>query len=171
MKCHGENLLTKAFPCCISVIVIRNRRNIQIIDALTGRGRLRCCHVVAFWRTDAMKTTSFSGKICRRALVCALLLAVAILSGCTHIKQQLGQEPENAAPKTNTAPTLLTLSTSTNPKKSSKTLLLTAKYEDLEADLQQGLAAVSINGTEPLTIAFRTVYPSGLLTLSIPITS
>ena len=116
-----------------------------------------------------MKMISFSGKIGRWGMAFALLAIV--LSGCTHIKQQLGQEPENAAPPTNTAPTLSTLSASPNPAAAGKSVILTAKYDDLEADLQQGLAAISINGAEPITIGFRTAYPSGLLTLSVPISS
>jgi len=116
-----------------------------------------------------MKMISFSRKIGRWGMAFALL--AFFLSGCADIKKQLGQEPENVAPPTNTAPTLSTLSASPNPTAAGKAIVLTAKYDDPEADLQQGLAAISINGAEPLTMGFRSVYPSGLLTLSVPITS
>ena len=118
-----------------------------------------------------MKMIFFSGKIDCRGIVGALLFAVVILSGCADIKTQLGQEPENVVPPTNTAPTLSTLSASPNPVGAGKSVILTAKYADLEADLQQGLGAISIDGAEPIAISFRTVYPSGLLTFSVPISS
>ena len=118
-----------------------------------------------------MKMIFFSGKIGGRVIVGALLFAVVILSGCADIKTQLGQEPENVAPLTNTAPTLSTLSASPNPVSAGKSVILTAKYADREADLQQGLGAISIDGAEPIAISFRTIYPSGLLTFSVPISS
>lgn len=124
-----------------------------------------------------MKIISFSAKICRCRIACVLLFSVAMLSGCAWMQEQysgvhakLTGDTENVAPPTNTAPTLSTLSASPNPTVAGKPIVLTVKYEDPEADLQQGLAAISINGAKPLAIAFRTVYPSGLLTLSVPIT-
>ncbi|GAK52487.1 hypothetical protein U14_03738 [Candidatus Moduliflexus flocculans] len=124
-----------------------------------------------------MKMISFSGKRCRCGIVYVLLVAVVMLSGCAWMQEQyssvhakLAGDAGNAAPLTNTAPTLSTVSASPNPTVAGKPIILTAKYDDPEADLQQGLAAISINGAKPLTIAFRTVYPSGLLTLSVPIT-
>ncbi len=125
-----------------------------------------------------MKMTSVSGRICRRGVLFALLLAVAALSGCAQfqeqyawVRTQLAEEPEDAAPKTNTAPVISDLVASPNPAVAGKTVTLTVKYEDREADLLQGLAAISINGAEPITMAFRSTYPSGLLTLSVPISS
>ena len=125
-----------------------------------------------------MQKNAFSGKMFRVGMLCVMLLAVAVFGGCAWLQEEYGgvrsqlmNEPENAAPLTNTAPTLLTLSASPNPVAAGKPVILTAKYDDLEADLTQGLAAVSINGAEPMTLAFRAVYPSGLLTLSVPITS
>ena len=125
-----------------------------------------------------MKMISFSEKICRWGLMCVLFFAVALLNGCawfqeefTNVRASLLEEPENVAPPTNTAPTLAALSASPNPVGAGKSVVLTAKYEDREADLQQGLGAISIDGAEPLAISFRAIYPSGLLTFSVPISS
>ncbi len=125
-----------------------------------------------------MKTTSFSRKITRSGIVCAVMLTVAAFSGCAQfheqyawVRTQLAEEPDDVAPKTNTAPALSKLTASPNPAIAGKAVTLTAKYGDPEADLLQGLAAISINGAEPITMAFRSTYPSGLLTLSVPISS
>jgi hypothetical protein len=87
------------------------------------------------------------------------------LSACIH---QPSQEP---APQIDlgTAPTLSGLSASPNPAESGSAIQLSTNYVDPDSDLHSGLAAISINGGDLSSIAFRSTYPSGLLTLPFTI--
>ncbi|MCP4399157.1 MAG: hypothetical protein GY801_17885, partial [bacterium] len=64
-----------------------------------------------------------------------------------------------------TAPTLSGLSASPNPAESGSVIQLHTTYMDPESDLRSGLAAISVDGENLSSIAFRATYPSGELTL------
>lgn len=94
-------------------------------------------------------------------------LMLLTLSACIH---QPSQEP-SAQTDNGTAPTLSGLSASPNPTKSGRVIQLHTNYVDPDSDLHSGLAAISIDGGNLSSIAFRATYPSGLLTLPLPISA
>ena len=94
---------------------------------------------------------------------CWLLLLT--LSACVH---QPSKE-SSAQVDYGTAPSVSGLSASPNPATSGSLIQLNTNYVDPDSDFQAGLAAVSIDGGDPQTIAFRATYPSGILTLPLSI--
>jgi hypothetical protein len=46
---------------------------------------------------------------------------------------------------------------------------LSSSYVDPDADLQYGVAAVSVNGEDLSRIAFRSTYVSGVLSIPLPV--
>jgi hypothetical protein len=46
---------------------------------------------------------------------------------------------------------------------------VTASYIDPDADLEYGVAAVSVNGGKLSRVAFRSTYISGVLTIPVPV--
>ena len=94
-----------------------------------------------------------------RLSLCSLMLFM--LSACIH--QPSPESMQQADP--GTAPTLSGLSASPNPAKSGSVIQFQTNYVDPDSDLHSGIAAISINGGELSSIAFRSTYPSGVLTL------
>ena len=90
-------------------------------------------------------------------------LSIILFSGCARDRssENLSPEPQDLG----TPPTLSSLTVSPNPTTAGKIVILTTNYIDPNADLHSGLAAVSINGENFSNIAFRSTYPSGILTL------
>lgn len=94
------------------------------------------------------------------ALCCLIVL---LFSGCTTINfpgttPSPGQGPGRA-------PTLSNLTISPNPTVGGRVVHLSTSYLDPDADLEFGVAAVSVNGGKLSRIAFRATYPSGILTI------
>ncbi len=90
-----------------------------------------------------------------------------VLSGCALL-----QPPDMPTPGGQTEgfpPTLSTLSVSPNPTLPGTIVNLTTSYRDPDADLQYGVAAVSVDGGKLSRIAFKTTYPSGILTVPLAV--
>jgi hypothetical protein len=66
-------------------------------------------------------------------------------------------------------PTLSNLSVSPNPTQAGSIVNLTMSYVDPNADLQFGVAAVSVDGGNLSRIAFQSTYISGILTIPVPV--
>jgi hypothetical protein len=58
---------------------------------------------------------------------------------------------------------------SPNPTHAGSIVNLNSSYVDPDADLQYGVAAVSVNGEDLSRIAFRSTYVSGVLSIPLPV--
>jgi hypothetical protein len=94
-------------------------------------------------------------------------MGILLFSGCAWFPHMGGGTPEYPGP--GTAPTLSALSVSPNPANPGSIVNLSASYVDPDADLQYGVAAVTVNGENLSRIAFRSTYVSGVLTIPLPI--
>ncbi|GAK60385.1 hypothetical protein U27_00276 [Candidatus Vecturithrix granuli] len=103
-------------------------------------------------------------RSCYVFLCCLIALAVC---GCTGIGLP-GTSPSTGQ-TSGTAPTLSNLTISPNPTNVGNIINLTAMYLDPDADLGFGVAAVSVDGESLSRIAFRTTYPSGMLTIPMAV--
>lgn len=111
-------------------------------------------------------------NVCRRILqilvyMCLCGLGMALLSGCSLYQFPGGSAPNEQGP--GSPPTLSNLSVSPNPTHPGSIVNLTASYIDPDADLEYGVAAVSVNGGKLSRIAFRSTYISGILTIPVPV--
>ena len=98
---------------------------------------------------------------------CLICLGMMIVSGCSRFPFPGGGKPGyNGAGST---PTLSGLSVSPNPTVPGSIVNLTTSYVDADADLQYGVAAVSVDGENLSRIAFRATYVSGWLTIPVPV--
>ena len=68
-------------------------------------------------------------------------------------------------------PTLSGLRASPNPSESGRVIQLTTSYVDPDSDFTSGIAAISIDGENPTSTAFRATYPSGVLNLPFVISA
>lgn len=100
-------------------------------------------------------------------LVCVCVLGTMFFSGCTWF--QSPGTPAHGGQGPGTPPTLSNLAVSPNPTYPGSIVNLTTMYADPDADLQSGVAAVSVNGGALSRIAFRTTYPSGTLTIPLAV--
>lgn len=99
--------------------------------------------------------------------VCICCLGTIIFSGCAWLQSSDTYVPggqENGSP-----PTLYSLTVAPNPTCPGNIVNLTASYADRDADLQFGVAAVSVDGGDLSKIAFHTTYPSGMLTIPLAV--
>ncbi|PID57536.1 hypothetical protein CSB45_06830 [candidate division KSB3 bacterium] len=94
--------------------------------------------------------------------LCCLLICV--LAACSH---RFLQEPVRV--DYGSAPTLSGLQATPNPAQRGGVIQLCTTYVDPDSDLHTGLAAISVDGGEPQSLAFRATYPSGVLTLPFSI--
>ena len=111
-------------------------------------------------------------KVCRRVLpimayVCLCSLGMALFSGCGLYQFPGGASPGKLGP--GTPPRLSDLSVSPNPTHPGSIVNLTASYVDPDADLEYGVAAVSVDGGKLSRIAFRSTFISGILTIPVPV--
>lgn len=97
-------------------------------------------------------------------LCCLVALAVC---GCSRINLP-GTSPSTGQ-TSGTSPTLSNLTISPNPTYVGNIVNLTTAYLDPDADLGFGVAAVSVDGKSLSRIAFRTTYPSGMLTIPMAV--
>lgn len=93
--------------------------------------------------------------------VCCLI--VLLFSGCTNMNLP-GTAPSTGSGY-GTPPTLSNFTISPNPTNTGNIVNLNTTYLDPDADLEFGVAAVSVNGGSLSRIAFRATYPSGILTI------
>lgn len=94
-------------------------------------------------------------------------LGIILFSGCT--RYQPPGVPYPGGQGAGIAPTLSNLAVSPNPTSSGAIVNLTVTYSDPDADLQFGVAAVSVDGRELSRIAFHTTYPAGILTIPLAV--
>ena len=103
-----------------------------------------------------------------RAVLCIGCIGIMLLSGCAWLPSSGGgSSPGNPGP--GTPPALSGLSVSPNPTYSGSIVNLSCSYIDPDADLQYGVAAVSVDGESLSRIAFRSTYVSGVLTIPLPV--
>jgi hypothetical protein len=98
---------------------------------------------------------------------CIWCLGMVFLAGCG-----MYQGPETPSPGNQGAgspPTLSNMSVSPNPAQAGSIVNVTASFVDPDADLEYGVAAVSVGGGSLSRIAFRSTYVSGILTIPIPV--
>ncbi len=100
-------------------------------------------------------------RVCCVSLCC--LIALVVSYGCTGI--YLPDTTPSTGQSSGASPTLSNLTASPNPTNTGNVINLTTTYLAPDADLEFGVAAVSINGEGLSRIAFRTTYPSGMLTV------
>ncbi len=98
----------------------------------------------------------------------ACLAAVMLTAGCALYSIEDPVPPDQAT-GAGSPPTLSNLSVSPNPTCAGNIVNLAMSYVDPDADLQFGVAAVSVNGGELSRIAFRATRVSGLLTIPVPV--
>ena len=111
-------------------------------------------------------------KVCRRVLqifvyMCLSSLGMALLSGCAMYQSPGSSSPGGLGP--GSPPTLSNVSVSPNPTYPGSIVNVTASYIDPDADLEYGVAAVSVNGGKLSRVAFRSTYISGILTIPVPV--
>ena len=94
------------------------------------------------------------------ALCCLIVL---LFAGCTSMNLP-GTSP-SPGQGYGTAPTLSGFTISPNPTYAGYIVNLSTTYLDPDADLEFGVAAISVNGGSLSRIAFRASYPSGILTI------
>jgi hypothetical protein len=92
---------------------------------------------------------------------------MALFSGCAMYQSPGGSSPGGLG--LGSPPTLSSVSVSPNPTYPGSIVNLTAAYMDPDADLEYGVAAISVNGGKLSRIAFRSTYISGILTIPIPV--
>ena len=90
-----------------------------------------------------------------------------LFSGCTGY--QYSGTPGYNQPAPASPPTLSNLSVAPNPTCPGSIVNLTVAYVDPDADLQYGVAAVSVDGGDLSRISFRSTYVSGVLTIPLPV--
>jgi hypothetical protein len=95
-------------------------------------------------------------------------VAIMLNAGCALYSIEDPVPPDQAT-GAGSPPTLSNLSVSPNPTCAGNIVNLTVSYVDPDADLQFGVAAVSVNGGELSRIAFRATRVSGLLTIPAPV--
>ena len=61
------------------------------------------------------------------------------------------------------------MSIAPNPAAPGSIVNISARFDDPDADLQYGVAAVSFDGGKLSRMAFRATYVSGILTIPIPV--
>lgn len=91
-------------------------------------------------------------------------VGMAWLAGCAA-----SPYPGYAQRATVSPPTLSDLAVAPNPTYPGGIVNLTVSYVDEAADLERGVAVVSVNGTDLSRIAFRATYVSGVLTIPLPV--
>ena len=111
-------------------------------------------------------------KVCRRVLqmmayMCLCSLGMAFFSGCGLYQFPGGPSPGPQGP--GSPPTLSNVSVSPNPTHPGSIVNVMASYVDPDADLEYGVAAVSVNGGKLSRVAFRSTYISGILTIPVPV--
>lgn len=94
-------------------------------------------------------------------------LIALVVYGCAGINLP-GTSPSTGQ-TTGTSPTLSNLTVSPNPTNVGSIINLSTMYLDPDADLGFGVAAVSVDGKSLSRIAFRTTYPSGMLTIPMAV--
>jgi hypothetical protein len=111
-------------------------------------------------------------KMCRRILQVMLYgwmwcLGMAFFSGCAMYPSSGGYSPGRIGP--GSPPTLSNVYVSPNPTYPGSIVNIMASYVDPDADLEYGVAAVSVNGGKLSRVAFRSTYLSGILTIPVPV--
>lgn len=101
--------------------------------------------------------------LCVYAYIGIFYVSIVLFPGCSS--SRLAEDPAMGQQGYGNAPTLSNLSASPNPTRNGNIVTLTTNYVDPEADLHSGLAAISVNGENLSSVAFRAVYPSGILTM------
>ncbi len=99
--------------------------------------------------------------------VCVWCLGTMFFSGCARFQIPGASVPGGQGH--GMTPTLSNLTVSPNPTYPGSIVNLMASYADSDADLQFGIAAVSVDGGQLSRIAFRTTYPSGILTIPLAV--
>jgi hypothetical protein len=108
-------------------------------------------------------------RIGRNMLSLALCcLGIALLSACAMSPYYSGY-PAASNQSSGSAPTLSNMSVSPNPAAPGSIVHITARFDDRDADLQYGVAAVSFDGGKLSRMSFRATYVSGILTIPIPV--
>ena len=111
-------------------------------------------------------------KVCRRVLqimayVCLCSLGMALFSGCGLYQYPGGTSPGLRG--SGSPPTLSNVLVSPNPTHPGSIVNIMASYVDPDADLEYGVAAVSVNGGKLSRVAFRSTFISGILTIPVPV--
>jgi len=99
--------------------------------------------------------------------VCMCCLGTAFFSGCA--RYQFPGSPSPGKLRPGSPPTLSNASVSPNPTHPGSIVNLTMSYVDPDADLEYGVAAISVNGGKLSRVAFRSTYVSGILTIPVPV--
>lgn len=94
-------------------------------------------------------------------------LEMALFSGCSLSQYPGGSS--SGGQGAGSPPTLSNLSVSPNPTYPGSIVNVTVSYIDPDADLEYGVAAVSVDGGKLSRIAFRSTYISGILTIPVPV--
>lgn len=102
-----------------------------------------------------------------KVVFCMGCIGMMMLVGCAWSPFPGGVSPGYPGP--GTAPMLSGLSISPNPACPGSIVNLSSSYVDRDADLQYGVAAVSVNGEDLSRIAFRSTYVSGVLSIPLPV--
>ena len=95
-------------------------------------------------------------------------IGIMLVHGCAWLPVPGGGNSPGY-PGPGTPPALSELSVSPNPTYAGSIVNLSSSYIDPDADLQYGVAAVSIDGGSLSRIAFRSTYVSGVLTIPLPV--
>jgi hypothetical protein len=101
-----------------------------------------------------------------KVMFCMGCVGMLMLAGCAWSPLPGGG---SSYPGPGTAPVLSGLSISPNPASPGSIVNLSSSYVDPDADLQYGVAAVSVNGENLSRIAFRSTYVSGILSIPLPV--
>jgi hypothetical protein len=101
----------------------------------------------------------FRGVRLVRVYICLCCIGVVFLSGCAGVQTPGGGQGYGIPPS------LSGLAISPNPTYAGNIVNLTTSYIDPDADLHFGVAAVSVDGGGLSRIAFRSTYPSGILSI------